>query len=418
MGKLVKAGREQGFTIVELMIAMLVLAIVMVALAPAFYGELKATAAANYRSTANGLAVGAIEEMRAFPFYQIGWNQGDYSTSGSTALSCVSPSNTFQTGGTAPAWNTRAGLEPVKLTGASALDNVNNNLLTSQTISPVTFTISRCVYWVSASTGSSAAYKLTWVGVSWSVGGTPWHVSQTSAIYPGGEGKYGGSGHNNNNPSAPSCSNSGSLPATPKSLAASQDPTSPTSTVDLTWSEGSETFSSVMPVEYQVNYSSNGPSGPWIPFSQSGLPSQNVDGLVASTTYWFQVFELACDGTPGAAVVVSQATATASQSCVYSNFTVSPSTASIGSNKTLIGISAFQVSVQVTSACNNIYVSYDPQLKNQPVTDSAPAGSGSLTWNTSASRWAAGTIVFTLYVGGAQTSDAAQVQISCTAKSC
>lgn len=410
--------RDKGFTVIEMVVALFILAIVLTAIAPAFYGELKATAAANYRSSANGLAVGAIEEMRAFPFYQIGWNQADYTTSGSTALTCVSPSNTFQTGGSAPTWNSSAGLEPVKLTGGSALDNVNNNLLTTQTISNVTFTTTRCVYWVTASTGSLAAYKLTWVGVSWSVAGVAWHVTQSSAIYPGGEGKYVSGGHDNYNPSAPNCTNQGGVPAAPKSLSAAQDPASPTTTVDLTWSEGTETTTTVIPVQYQVNYSSTSSTGPWAPFSQTGLPNQNVDGLIPSTTYWFQVLEVACDGTPGPAVVVSQATANASQSCAYSNFTVSPKTASIGSSDQLSGISSFQLSVQVTASCNNVAAYYSPKNDGTYVTDTAPPGSGTLTWSTSANKWAAGTITFTLYVGGSATVDAAQVTITCSAKKC
>ncbi|HVA74517.1 MAG TPA: type II secretion system protein, partial [Acidimicrobiales bacterium] len=126
MGKALQHERDEGFTLVEMLIALMIFAIVMLALAPAFYGQLKAAAATSYRSTANGLAVAAIEQMRSFPYYEIGYNQSDYSTSGSTALSCVSPLNTYQTGGTAPSWNSVAGLKPVELSSGSALDDINN----------------------------------------------------------------------------------------------------------------------------------------------------------------------------------------------------------------------------------------------------------------------------------------------------
>jgi prepilin-type N-terminal cleavage/methylation domain-containing protein len=416
VGKVAVEKREQGFTLVELMIALLVLAVVVAALAPAFYGELKATSASNFRSAANGLAVGAIEEMRAFPFYEIGYNQTDYSTAGTTALSCVSPTNSYQAGGAAPSWNSSAGLEPVQLSSGSALDNVNNNLLTSQTISNVTFSTTRCVYWVGSSTGNTAAYKLTWVGVSWTVAGVPWHVSQTSAIYPGGEGKYT-AGHNNATPGAQNCANQGIIPFAVQNLAAAVDSTSPTTTVDLTWSEGSDS-SVVMPVQYQVNYNSTTSTGPWVPFSQTGLPSQNVDGLTPGVTYWFQVLEVSCDGKLGPATVVSQATNNASQTCSATNFTVTPKSAQIGSSDHLSGISSFTVSVQITSGCNNVAAYYSPKNDGTYVSDSAPSGPGTVTWSTSASKWAAGTVTFHLYVGGTDTGDTAQVTIICGAKSC
>jgi prepilin-type N-terminal cleavage/methylation domain-containing protein len=426
--------REQGFTMIELMIAMLVLAIVMTAIGPAFYGELKAAAAANFRSTANGLAVGAIEEMRAFPYYEVGWNATDYSTSTSPAQSCVPRGAAFPNG-SAAAWNAYSSLDPVQLTSGSALDNIaTNNLPTTQVIGNVQFNITRCVYWGNSSVGTagpcgsvsgcSDAYKLTWVGVSWSVGGIPWHVSQTSALYPGGEGKY--SAKNNNNPSAPACTIPSGTPAAVTSLTATQDTstaTSPTNTIDLTWSEGTDT-TTVMPVQYAVSYNSTGPAGPWTPFSQTGLPSQNVDGLASGTTYWFQVVEVACDGTLGAATVVSQATASAAQSCTYGNFKVTTNpggqtTATIDSNDKLSGgVNSFQMSVNVSTACSNIAARYSPTNNGSYVTDTAPAGSGTLTWNSSAPKWAAGTITFTLYVGGTATTDAAQVTISCNAQHC
>ena len=400
------------------MIAMLILAIVVSALAPAFYGELKATAASNFRSTANGLAVGAIEEMRAFPFYQVGYNHSDYATAGSTALSCVSPGNGYQTGGAAPAWNSSAGLEPVSLASGSALDNAINNLATSQQISNVTFTITRCVYWVGSSTGNSAAYKLTWVGVSWTLAGIPWHVAQSSAIYPGGEGAYPATGHNNDTPGAATCASQGIAPFAVTSLAASPG-TDPTTMVNLTWAEGADS-TAVMPVQYQVNYSSAGSTGPWVPFSETGLPSQTVDGLTPGpgSTYWFQVLEVSCDGVTGPASVVSLATANASQACSATNFTVSPASATIGSSAKLSSVSTFQVSVQVTSGCNNVAVYYSPKNDGTYQTDFGPSGNGTLTWSTTAQKWAAGTITFHLYIASVDTGDAAQVKITCTAQHC
>lgn len=423
VGTVVTDERERGFTLVEMLVALMVLAIAMVAIAPAFYGELRASAAASYRSTANGLAVGAIEDLRAFPYYEIGYSKSDYLAAGSTtlsqaALSCVASTNTHQSGGTAPSWNTSSGLEPVELASNSAFDNSINNLQTSETISNINFTITRCVYWEDASSGDySAAYKLTWVGVSWKVDGVPWHVSQTSAIYPGGEGKYT-SGHDNNNPATATCTNAGTVPSAPTAVTATQDATYPTSTVDLTWTEGSNA-SSVYPLQYEVDYRSS-TTAPWVVFGDTGLNSLNVDGLAASTTYWFQVWAIACDGTQSTtATGTSQATATATQACSASNFTVTPTTTTIGSSDMLDKVSSFQLSAQVTSACSSIGAYYSPKNDGTYVTDTAtPSGAGGVTWATTASKWAAGTITFTLYLNGAATTNTIQVTISCDAKKC
>lgn len=418
VGKALQHERDEGFTLVEMLIALMIFAIVMLALAPAFYGQLKAAAATSYRSTANGLAVAAIEQMRSFPYYEIGYNQSDYSTSGSTALSCVSPLNTYQTGGTAPSWNSVAGLKPVELSSGSALDDINNNLQSSQTISHITFTTTRCVYWVSSSTGDTAAYKETWIGVSWFADGQNWHVSHMSAIYPGGEGKYT-TGQNNDNPGAAECQNQGTVPAAPVSLTAAADATYPASTVDLTWSAGTDTSGGVvLPLQYEVDYSSS-VSGPWIPFSTAGLTYANVDGLASGNQYWFEVWAIACDGTrSSSAATVSQSTASSSQPCSATNFTVSPTSASIGSSDKLSGISAFQVSAEVTSGCSNVAVQYIPTITGSTVTDNAPGGTGTLAWTTSASKWAAGTVTFHLYIGGTDTGQVQQVTISCNAQHC
>src|SRR5438309_253987 len=93
--------RDRGFTIVELIVALLVMAIVMAALAPTFYGDLRSTVSTNDRSVANGLAVAATEQMRSFPYWQIGYTSADYT---STAGACLAKAN----GGSAPAWNSSA----------------------------------------------------------------------------------------------------------------------------------------------------------------------------------------------------------------------------------------------------------------------------------------------------------------------
>lgn len=441
---------ERGFTLIELIIAMMVLAIVMAALAPAFYGELRATAATDYRSTANGLAVAAIEQMRAFPYYQIGWDTTDYegpsttltngllaapSSQTPTCIGSGNPTPSVQSDSLivanekAPSWNAYGSYNPVELTSSSAFDLSTSNLFGQETIGPITYSIARCVYWVAASPTSTtlntptypSAYKLTWVGVSWNVGATPWHVSQTSAVYPGGAGSY--TSENNDGPASSTCTNSGSAPGTPSGLAASAD-VNPTTAVDLSWSAGSST-SSELPLSYVVGYRSD-PTAAWTIFSQgTGLLSANVDGLSPGTEYWFEVIAVACDNTQSVtAATTTYTTQNASQACTYSNFTVTTGIASsegsttIGSNDKLDQISSLTASATVSSACSNVALYYSPQNNSNYTTDSASASSGTLSWNTSASKWAAGTITFHLYIAGADTGATAQVTITCDASHC
>lgn len=416
---------------------MMVLAIVMAALAPAFYGELKATAATDYRSTANGLAVAATEQMRAFPYSEIGWNTTDYETPSTTLTNPSSQTGTCLGSGNpnvtsdskivanekAPSWNTYAQGNPVAFTSGSAFDLSTSNLFGQATIGPITYNIARCVYWVAASPTTSgsptypSAYKLTWVGVSWTVGRTAWHVTQTSAVYPGGAGTY--TAQNNDGSGTSSCTNAGGAPGAPSGLTAKADTTFPSTTVDLSWSAPTTYTNAELPLTYKVQYRSD-PTASWTTFSQnSSLLSQNVDGLSSGTQYWFQVFAVACDGTVSAtAASTTFTTSNAAQTCSATNFSVTPAATTIGSSDKLDQISAFAASVSVTTACSNVALYYSPLNNGSYTTDSAPAGSGTLTWNTSATKWAVGTITFHLYVAGADTGETAQVTISCDANHC
>lgn len=125
------------------MIGILLLGIVMTAAAPAFYGFMKATAASDQRSVADGLAVQASEQVRSYPYYEVG-----YSTSAGN-----------------PSYCNAAGMTPVLLSYSSPMDALAASNTT--TVANTTFTVQSCVYWQNASDGSSAAYKQIQVVVKW-----------------------------------------------------------------------------------------------------------------------------------------------------------------------------------------------------------------------------------------------------------
>jgi prepilin-type N-terminal cleavage/methylation domain-containing protein len=420
---------ERGFTLVELLIALLVLAIVMVALAPAFYGNMRAASATNYRSTATGLAVAAIEQMRGFPYYSVG-----YSSSANDPQLC-------QTNNPNPTQDPAVENVPSRYAILDPANAPRHNLYNGP-LNPYTppggvipYTITRCIYWVPASPGTITggvqaptylgAYKQTLVWVQWKVGGLSWQVSETSAIYPGGEGTYSTNGANSNGiPFSSNCQNpAGTLPVAPLALTATPDSTFPATAVDLTWTEGSGDSPSVLPLLYEVDYQSTG-SNQWVFYQDTGDPGTVnipfvVDGLIPSTAYSFEVYEVSCDGrhSPTAPTATATTGFTTTTGCSAYNFTVSPATgATIDSTGSLTGSpNYFLVSVQVTTGCSQVAVQYSPTNNGQYTTDvySGAATSGTLTWQTTALKWAEGTTTFALYIAGASTGESQSVTIAC-----
>ena len=64
---------EEGFTIVEMMVALSLLAVAMVALSGVFFGGLKAASATSNRTAAVALATRETEAIRAVPYDEIGF---------------------------------------------------------------------------------------------------------------------------------------------------------------------------------------------------------------------------------------------------------------------------------------------------------------------------------------------------------
>lgn len=159
------------------MVAVMVIMGVMAAMAPVFYGLMRATSSSDYRSVANGIAIKATEQMRSIPYYEVGFQPPAFSE----PAGCPS----FTTD------NPPVSLPPVNLDAATP-DPVAN-FSTTQTVSGVTYTIQRCINWINSSIAADTlAYKQTVVTVSWKVNGISSSASQTSALYPGGESNLAG----------------------------------------------------------------------------------------------------------------------------------------------------------------------------------------------------------------------------------
>ena len=413
---------ERGFTIVELLIALLVLAIILAALAPAFYGTMRAADLADEHSQASGIAVAASEQMRSFPYWQTGYTAADYQ-SGGVANPCIAASSS-----------------PTVQVDTSAFDASTVNgvviraaLPTTQSINNITYHIQRCAYWVNSSIGSldKDAFKQLVVTVSWAMGQIHSSVSQSSTLYPGGEGSY--QYPDNNYP--PGSTTTTSAPATPSAptwVSYATSPCSPLCEVDLVWAEPSN--SPVAAAKYIVDYTDAlhyGGSGylNLTPGTYTEPPAFNTPGTAAnpnaidvapSTTYYIEVWAVASDGTKSTAPsnVVSVATGAASGGCTLSNLVVNPTTANVDANSKLAGFDSFSLSVNASGSCNTVTVAYTET--GSTVYQATMSGSGTLTGTAGVhgDKWDTGNHPFTAYLNGSQYSPpgggAVQVQVDIT----
>ena len=68
-----KSGGEEGFTIVEVVISIAVLAMVSAPLAGAFWAAIRTAGVAGHRTDGSSIASREIEGMRAVPYPQVGF---------------------------------------------------------------------------------------------------------------------------------------------------------------------------------------------------------------------------------------------------------------------------------------------------------------------------------------------------------
>jgi prepilin-type N-terminal cleavage/methylation domain-containing protein len=373
---------EDGFTLMEIIIAILVLGIIMTAAAPAFYGLMRASAASDQRSVADGLAVQATEQIRSYPYYDVGYS-------------------------TTPGYCNASGLTAVLLTYPSPMDTV----ATTSTVGGTKYTVQSCVYWQNASDGNIAAYKQLQVLVTWGSG--KYKYSQNSTLYPGAEGPYTGT-DNNYAPGQVTATTVPGIPGAPVAYQNSFTVAISSTIAQIDWSPVS--FSPApqyviewwdasgarptQPATVPVGYGSSDGAG--------GLIGQ-VPNLSAAHTYDFDVVAVSSSQTKSAASnVVSVTTASPIPTgCTVTGINVaypgSPSSPVIDKNGVPVGWTSLTLTVSASN-CTNLTVEYginssggDPQA---PLTTVPLVSGGSWTGSVTQSTWSATTYGFVVYNNG------------------
>ena len=301
------AGHESGFTIIELVVALGILALVAAGLAPVFWTAIKTAGVANHRTAAAAIASREMEGLRSIAYASVGFyeNQAGYAAE-------YEGLETVTLGATAPV--------PALMEPQDAAPEVQRN---------VSYTIQRRIVWIDAADDASTyddAYKRLTTIVTWSDAAGPHTVRQDSILYPGGQGEYAGA---KGASSATTTTTTSALAAVAPVLAAAVVPPDPDgrTEVDLAWSQPT----GGAPITgYTIEYSTDSSFSAGTTNAISGLPasavSHPITALSSSTTYYFRVTAVASGSTAVSNSVSATTLAQPVATCVIGALTVNGAT--------------------------------------------------------------------------------------------
>ncbi len=285
---------EAGFTVVELVVALAILAMTMAPMCGVFWSAMRTAGVASHRSDGASIASREIESMRAIPYAEVGFYADEtgytatYEGHATVALGSTSPSSGTlvpQIQPQRPDPNAAAGFAPDP-DPENAIPIVQGG---------VSFSLERHIVWIDAQDSSSTytqAYKRLTVIVTWSDQAGSHDVRQDSILYPGGlgafQGAMGGGASTTTttavlNPSAPVLG----------AITGLADPAGQTQ-IPLTWSQPA---GGAAVTSYSIVYSTSSsfPSGSisLVTGLAPSITSYTVTSLTANTTYYFEIIAYA-----------------------------------------------------------------------------------------------------------------------------
>ena len=394
------APAEDGFTIVEMVVALGLLAFIMTAMAAMFYGAANVAVDTKARTQAAGIATRALESMRVSAYAKLGF----FTTQTGYSNRCDSTDTTAET---------------VTLTGPDT-DARHSPVETLQLPdSDLDFIVRRCVVWANVPLSGGGAledgYKRTIAEVTWTDNkGIEHRVRQTSIVYPGGFGTYAGA---QTHPAGSEGTSDGGVVVSPtppfdlvvttppdpspddgvRSLAVAWDYTGlPVDHFTVQWSD-SPSFASIV----DQNDTTDGE-----------VRSMTVSSLAPSTTYYFKVTAHA-DAAKSSSSPASQAaqgtTTGYTGGCIYGPITLattdnpSSSTKIYKRQNNRLGTNLVMTAT-FSSACSGTFTVQGSGPQNVgPWTLTGSGTSKSVTANVQNENWSPGVYTFQVYANAVPT---------------
>lgn len=286
------AKSEEGFTIIEMVVALAILAMVMAPLAGVFWSSMRTAGVASHRTDGSSIASREIEAMRAVPYAQVGFyaDQPGYHSTFETFATVLLGSTSPASGTLIPQVQPRT---PDSSAASGFAPDPNPANASPITQGGVNYSVTRDIVWVNAqdaSTTYTTAYKRLTVVVTWADQAGAHSVRQDSLLYPGGLGQYQGS------TTTLSTTTTAVLPPSAPTLNAITglaDPAGETQ-IPLTWTQPA---GGAAVTSYTIEYSTSSSFPPGNFSVVTGLApsitSYTVGSLSANTTYYFAVIAYA-----------------------------------------------------------------------------------------------------------------------------
>ncbi|MDQ1438989.1 MAG: Fibronectin type domain [Acidimicrobiaceae bacterium] len=325
--------RDDGFTLVELMMALTILSIGIGSVVHVFHASFAVASEGNNRSRAVALATKEAEAMRAVPYDRLGFSP------------------------------VQAGFTPA-FEGAVTVvvgDPVVQPFGPDQVLGGMTFQFARQVVWADAAStaGYAQAYKRVVVVVTWSDQAMAHAVRQEAFVYPGGQGVY--TGPQGGVTTTTTVVASPVPPSPPLALAATV-PTgaSGASTVDLAWTPNPISTPPVSTWVVQFSTDSFATAHLLTDTQPASVTSYSATGLSASTAYQFRVAAKAANGLQSSWSVMALATTTSTLAtvCQLGTATLTPSAVNrLNGASTLLSADAV-ASVNATGVCSGLQLRY------------------------------------------------------------